>query len=43
MPYIPITPTIPGVRTNGTSLVGWCSTDADGDDAGKLILIEIGA
>mgnify|MGYP003114836356 CR=1 FL=1 len=29
--------------TNGSSLVGWCSTDADGDDAGKLILIEIGA
>ena len=29
--------------SNGSSLVGWCSTDADGDDAGKLILIEIGA
>ena len=29
--------------SNGSSLVGWCTTDADGDDAGKLILIEIGA
>ena len=29
--------------SNGSSLVGWCSTDADGDDAGKLVLIEIGA
>jgi len=29
--------------SNGSSLVGWCSADADGDDAGKLILIEIGA
>ena len=29
--------------SNGSSLVGWCSTEGDGDDAGKLILIEIGA